>query len=257
MNVADAVAIVLAGAGAGVLNAVVGAGSLLTFPTLLLLGHPPVLANVSNTVGLVPGAVMASYGYRHTLKGRGPTVLRLLTATTSGALLGGVLLVVLPGRTFEVVVPWLLVLAAVLAALQPRIAAAIAARRAARGVPTVGEGRAGPAVLAGILVTGVYGGYFGAAQGVMLLVVLGLALGGPLNGLNGVKNVLGGTANLVSGLLFVAITEVDWTVAGLLAAGSTIGGGLGGRYGRRLPSSVLRGLLVLVALVAAAVRLAA
>jgi uncharacterized membrane protein YfcA len=142
----------------------------------------------------------------------------------------------------------------VLAALQPRIAAAIAVRRAAKGVEEGSASPVGPGVFLLILLTGIYGGYFGAAQGVMLLVVLGLALGGPLNELNGVKNILGGTANLVAAILFVTISEVDWAVAGLIAVGATIGGGLGGRYGRRLPSSALRVLLVTVATVAAVVR---
>jgi len=127
----DAALIVLAGVGAGVINAVVGAGTLVTFPTLLLLGYPPVLANVSNTVGLVPGSVMASIGYRHTLRGRAAIVRRLVVATATGGLLGGALLVLLPGSAFDAVVPWLLLLAAVLAALQPRIARRVAARREA------------------------------------------------------------------------------------------------------------------------------
>ncbi len=261
MTSAQVLLIIVAGIGAGVINAVVGAGTLVTFPTLLLLGFPPVLANVSNTVGLVPGSFMAGFGYRSTLRGRGPVVRRLLVATSVGGLAGGALLVLLPGRAFDAVVPWLLLLAALLAALQPRIAAAVALRRAAQGIAKLGDGAAaaqggvvGPWFFLGMLLTGIYGGYFGAAQGVMLLVILGLALGGPLNELNGIKNILGGTANLVSALLFIAIADVDWSVAGLIAVGATIGGGLGGRYGRRLPSSALRVLLVVIAVVAAAVR---
>jgi uncharacterized membrane protein YfcA len=250
----EAALIVLAGMGAGVMNAVVGAGTLLTFPVLLFLGYPPVLANVSSTVGLVPGSVMASIGYRATLRGRGPVVRRLLVATTTGGLIGGSLLVLLPGRAFAAVVPWLLLVAAVLAALQPRIAAAVALRRAARGAPDAEASPVRPVVLLAIMLTGVYGGYFGAAQGVMLLVILGFALGGPLNELNGVKNILGGTANLVAALLFITIAEVDWAASGLIAVGATIGGGIGGRYGRRLPSSVLRVLLVMVAVAAAVSR---
>ena len=257
MSPADIALIIVAGVGAGVINAVVGAGTLVTFPTLLLLGYPPVLANVSNTVGLLPGQVMATIGYRATLRGRGALLRRLVVAATVGGLVGGALLVLLPSRAFESAVAWLLLAAALLAALQPRIAAAIAARREARaaaGRAAPPTSPAGPLVVALVVLTGIYGGYFGAAQGVMLLVVLGLALGGPLNDLNGVKNILAGTANLVSALLFVLIAEVDWQVAGLIAIGTTIGGGLGGRYGRRLPSSALRVLLVTVAVAAAAVR---
>lgn len=253
--------IIGAGIGAGVINAVVGAGTLVTFPTLLLLGFPPVVANVSSTVGLVPGAIMASIGYRSTLRGRGPVVRRLLVATSIGGLTGGALLVLLPGRAFDAVVPWLLLLAALLAALQPRIAVAVALRRSAPGRRSLGDGAAtlpgdpvGPWFFLGMMLTGIYGGYFGAAQGVMQLVILGLALGGPLNELNGIKNILGGAANLVAALLFIAIADVDWGAAGLVAVGATIGGGLGGRYGRRLPSSSLRALLVIIAVVAAAAR---
>jgi len=260
MTSAQVLLIIVAGIGAGVINAVVGAGTLVTFPTLLLLGFPPVIANVSNTVGLVPGSIMASIGYRSTLRGRGPVVRRLLVATSIGGLTGGALLVLLPGRAFDTIVPWLLLVAALLAALQPRIAGAVALRRASRetrfdgGAATVAGGAVGPWFFLGILLTGIYGGYFGAAQGVILLVILGLALGGPLNELNGIKNILAGTANLVSALLFIAVADVDWTIAGLVAVGATIGGGLGGRYGRRLPSSALRVLLVVIAVAAAAVR---
>jgi len=254
MTPVDAIVIILAGLVAGVMNAVVGAGTLVTFPTLLLLGYPAVLANVSNTVGLVPASVMGAIGYRSTLSGRGPVVRRLVVAATLGGLTGGALLIALPGRAFDAVVPWLLILAAVLATVQPRISDAIAVRRAARGVADLPAAPVGWGIFLLVLITGVYGGYFGAAQGVILLVILGLALGGPLNELNGVKNILGGTANLVAAVLFIVISEVDWTVAMLVAIGATIGGGLGGRYGRRLPSSALRVLLVSIAVIAATVR---
>ena len=249
----DALLIVLAGVVAGVMNAVVGAGTLVTFPTLLLLGYPPVLANVSSTVGLVPGSVMGAIGYRATLKGRGPVIARLLIAAITGGTAGGALLVLLPGRAFETVIPWLLLLSAVLAAFQPRISSAVELRRAARGSAGVAA-PVGWGTITLVLFTAVYGGYFGAAQGVILLVVLGLALGGPLNELNGAKNVIAGTTNLVAALLFIVISDVDWSVAALVAIGATVGGGLGGRYGRRLPSSALRVLLVGIAVIAAATR---
>lgn len=253
MTPIDAIVIVLAATVAGVMNAVVGAGTLVTFPTLLLLGYPAVLANVSNTIGLVPGHAMGALGYRRTLRGRGPVVVRLVIAATIGGATGAALLVLLPGRAFDVVVPWLLILSAALAALQPRVAAAIAVRRAARGV-VVDSSTAGWGTFVMVMLAAVYGGYFGAAQGVILLVILGLVLGGPLNELNGVKNIVGGTSNLVAAALFIAIADVDWVVVALVSVGATIGGGLGGRYGRRLPSSVLRVLLVTIALIAATVR---
>jgi len=264
LTLTELLIVAAAGAGAGIVNAVAGAGTLITFPTLLLLGFPPVVANVSNTVGLVPGSVAAAAAYRSTLRGRGAQVRRLLVMTSIGGLSGGLLLVLLPGRAFETVIPWLLLIAAALAALQPRIAAAVAVRRAAR----VARGPAGTAASTaatvpaagtaaslGVLLVGVYGGYFGAAQGVMLLVVLGITLGDPINELNGVKNILAGTANLVSALLFIAVAEVDWAVAGAVAVGATVGGAVGGRYGRRLRPSALRVLLVAISVLAAVVRL--
>jgi len=260
MSLSGAVLLILAGIGAGVINSIVGAGSLVTFPTLLFLGYPPVIANVSNTVGLVSGSVMGAIGYRTTLRGRGPILLRLLVATSMGGMIGGALLVFLPDRAFDVVIPWLLLVAAVLAGFQPRIAEAVALRRVARGIGAPGSDAAtssrvvGRGLFVGVTLTAIYGGYFGAAQGVILLVILGLALGGQINELNGMKNVLGGAANLVAATFFIMVTEVDWAVAGIIATGATIGGGLGGRYGRRLSSSVLRVLLVGIAVIAAAVR---
>lgn len=269
MQVVDAASILLAAVGAGAMNAVVGAGTLITFPTLLALGFPPVVANVSNTVGLVPGSIAGAFAYRATLVGRGHLLVRLVVASSIGGILGGALLLVLPPGAFELVVPPLLVLSGVLAAVQPRVAAWVVGRRAAAtdrpataapAGPTQLPAEAGPPValraepllLAGVAATGVYGGYFGAAQGVILLALLGVFVGGAVNEVNGIKNVLAGVANLVSAVLFIAIADVDWRVSGLVAVGATIGGGLGGRYGRRLPSGVLRVLVVTVAFAAAA-----
>jgi uncharacterized protein len=278
----DAAFILLAAVGAGAMNAVVGAGTLITFPTLLALGFPPVVANVSNTVGLVPGSVAAAYAYRATLVGRGRLLARLVVASSIGGIVGGALLLVLPPGAFELVVPPLLLLSGILAAVQPRVAAWLVTRRAAAAAdPTatpddtpedvsapgstaaevpaatpVAAGRPSlrvePILFAGVAATGVYGGYFGAAQGVILLALLGVFVGGAMNEVNGIKNVLAGVANLVSATLFIVIADVDWRVSVLVAIGATIGGGLGGRYGRRLPSGVLRVLVVTIAFVAAA-----
>lgn len=256
MTALDAGLLLLAAIGAGALNAIVGAGTLITFPTLLALGFPPVVANVSNTVGLVPGSVAAAHGFRHTLEGRGPVLARLAGASAVGSILGGTLLLALPATAFEAIVPVLLVAAGALAAVQPRVAAAVARRRAVRaaaaGGPVAPQRHVGPWLVIGIAATGVYGGYFGAAQGVILLALLGVSLGGEMNDLNGIKNVLAGIANLVSAVLFVLVADVDWGVAAIVAVGATIGGTLGSRYGRRLPSSRLRALVVVVAVVAAA-----
>ncbi|WP_130650236.1 sulfite exporter TauE/SafE family protein [Egicoccus halophilus] len=285
MTLLDAAVILLAGLGAGAMNAVVGAGTLITFPTLLALGFPPVVANVSNTVGLVPGGVAAAYGFRATLTGRARLVLRLAVASAVGGVIGGALLLVLPSEAFEVVIPPLLLLSAVLAAAQPRVATWVTARRERRELaeraaddpdavqvddapasdlpsahvpvhdapvaPGPVEIRLGPALYTIVFLTGIYGGYFGAAQGVILLAVLGSFVAGGMPQVNGIKNVLAGIANLVSAVLFIAVADVDWRVAGLVALGATVGGLLGSRYGRRLPARPLRALVVLVALSAA------
>lgn len=253
--------LVVAATGAGAMNAIVGAGTLITFPTLLALGFPPVTANVSNTVGLVPGSVAAAYAFRAQLRDYVPLLLRLVVASAIGGVTGGALLLVLPPGAFEVVVPILLVLAGVLAAVQPRVSAHVARRRVRAGLeepasdaPIDSRVHATPLLLAGIAATGVYGGYFGAAQGVVLLALLGVFVPGGLARVNGMKNVLGGVANLVSALLFTFLGEVNWTVAGIVAVGATIGGGLGGRYARRLPDRPLRIVIVTVAFVSAAWR---
>jgi len=258
--------LLLAAVGAGAMNAVVGAGTLITFPTLLALGFPPVVANVSNTVGLVPGSVAGAYGFRSTLVGRWPLVARLVGASALGGIAGGGLLLALPPGAFAVAVPPLLLLSGVLAAIQPRVAAAVVRRREQRALasPPVDPDEAGtlpattprrepvhPALIASVAATGVYGGYFGAAQGVILLAVLGVFVAGGMTEVNGIKNVLAGMANLVSAVLFIAIADVDWQVAGIVAIGATIGGGLGARYGRRLPANVLRPIVVGVAVTAA------
>jgi uncharacterized protein len=279
--------VLLAAVAAGAMNAVVGAGTLITFPTLLAAGFPPVIANVSNTVGLVPGGVTAAFAFRHTMTGRARLVRRLIVASSIGGLIGGGLLLFLPPGAFELVVPPLLLLSGVLAALQPRVAAAVARRRADRAAladpPADADlaaaeavdgdlgraaGRAGghgtgrpaltttPALLAAVGATGIYGGYFGAAQGVILLAILGVFVGGDMTEVNGIKNVLASVANIVSAGLFIAIADVDWAVAGIIAVGSTIGGALGGRYGRRLRPGPLRVLVVTVAFVAAGWQLA-
>jgi uncharacterized membrane protein YfcA len=196
------------------MNSVVGAGTLITFPVLLFLGLPPVVANVSSTVGLVSGSVAGAYGYRATLVGRGPLVRRLMLVSFVGGTAGGLLLVLLPPVAFERIVPVLLVASAALAALQPRIATAVRSRRT-RGTAADRTGASDAAggtderftgVLGlGVFAATVYGGYFGAALGVVLLVLLGILVGGSMNDLNGIKNVLSATTNLVAAVLFAGL----------------------------------------------------
>ena len=241
MSPLDALAIFAAGLAAGTINVIVGSGSLITFPTLLALGYPPVLANVSNNVGLVPGNISATVAYRGELVGQRRRLVQLGSASLLGGLLGAVLLLALPGSVFKAAVPPLIALASVLMALQPRLSAGLERRgeRSAAG---------GWVLLLGVFLTGVYGGYFGAAQGVILIALLAIFIDDDLQRLNGTKNALALTVNAVAGVLFVASTHIAWSVAGLIAAGSIIGGQVGGRLGRRLSAPVLRWCIVTVGL---------
>ena len=242
MSPLEAVLIALAGVAAGMINTVVGSGTLLTFPTLLAFGVPPVTANVSNTVGLVPGSVVGAYGYRRELTGQRGRVLRLASASLLGGLLGGLLLVWAPGA-FESVVPVLIAVGVLLVVAGPRLSAWVARRHAAAGgLPANGAWWVWPLMLA----CGVYGGYFGAAQGVLMMAVLGIGVDETLQRLNGVKNVLAALVNGVAGLLFILVADVDPVLVGLIAGGSMVGGLLGASVGRRLPDAVLRAFIVLV-----------
>jgi uncharacterized protein len=239
VSLLDVVAIVAAGFAAGAINVVVGSGTMITFPTLLALGYPPVVANVSNTVGLVPGSVMGAWGYREELRGQRDRIVRFGLAAVVGGAGGAVLLLALPPGAFEAIVPVLIVLACVLVAVQPWIARRLKERPVRRE-------HGGAVVWFLILLTAVYGGYFGAAQGVLLLAVLGVALSDTLQRLNAVKNVQAGLVNLVAGLVFMAVADVDWAVAGLIAAGSALGGLVGARIGRRMSPAVLRVVIIVV-----------
>jgi uncharacterized membrane protein YfcA len=239
MNGLEALAITGAGAVAGAVNAVVGSGSLVTFPTLVALGYPPVVANVSNTVGLVPGGISGAIAYRRELRGQWRRVAILGCGTAIGAVIGGVLLLALSPGVFDAVVPILILLACALMAVRPAPSAhGVHRNRIALGV-------------AGALLTGIYGGYFGAAQGIILLAILRLCFDEDLQRLNGVKNALAVLANGVAAIYFIAVADVDWTVALLIAVGSIAGAQLGARYGRRLPQEVLRRVVVVAGVIVA------
>ena len=234
----------VAGFLAGGINTVVGSGTLVTFPVLLGLGYPPVVANVSNSLGLVPGSVTGAIGYRRELKGQGKRLIRFGIVTVFGAIVGALLLLTLPADAFEAVVPALIVVALALVLLQPLISRKLAERGPDRhphgGIP----------LLLGVFATAVYGGYFGAAQGVILIALMGILMDETLQRLNAVKNVFVATANLVSGVVFVFAADVDWLVVALLAGGSVLGGLVGARIGRRLRPIWLRAAIVVVGSVA-------
>ncbi len=240
-GIGAAAAVLVAGVAAGTMNTVVGSGTLITFPVLLSLGVPPVTANVSNTIGLVPGTFSGAWGYRRELVGQRERLLRLGSASLIGGIGGALLLLVLPAGVFRAVVPILIVLALGLVVAQPRLS------RRFVGVGHHGAHGGHPVLLWSlVLLTGVYGGYFGAAQGVLLVAILGALLDGNLQRVNGVKNVLSGVVNAVAGLLFVLLAHPNWTYVALIAVGSTIGGQLGAVVGRRLAPTALRAVIVLV-----------
>jgi uncharacterized protein len=308
-----ALAIFAVGLAAGTINTVVGSGTLITFPTLLAFGYPPVLANVSNNVGLVPGVASGVHGYRSELGGQRRRLIRLGSASVCGGLVGAILLLTLPQSAFKDIVPALIGLAVVMVIIQPRLAKWVAERQRARaaaatpdGVGTGGDADATGAAAAGggpgavadgpspglaaggtsavavaggtsaiavaggtsavavaappaaaeaiggpvlwvlVFLAGIYGGYFGAAQGVLLIGMLGIALNDSLQRINAAKNVLAGLVNGLAAVVFILATHIDWGVAGLIAAGSIIGGQVGARVGRRLPPWALRVLIVCV-----------
>ena len=319
----QALAIFAAGLAAGTINTVVGSGTLITFPTLLAFGYPPVLANVSNNVGLVPGVASGVHGYRAELAGQRRRLIRLGSASLCGGLVGAILLLVLPAGAFKAIVPALIGIALLMVVFQPRLAKWVASRQrrqAVRAGDSDGDGgglmvvfqprlsklvasrQRGQAVPAGdsdgdgggtagtagapgtggptavdvaapvsedtalqvggpvmwvlVFLSGVYGGYFGAAQGVLLLGLMGVAFTDSMQRINGVKNVLAGLVNGIAAVVFVLATHIDWGVAGLIAAGAILGGQIGARIGRKLPPWGLRVLIICVG-VAALVKLLA
>ncbi|WP_406295489.1 sulfite exporter TauE/SafE family protein [Embleya sp. NBC_00888] len=250
MSWLEALAIFAAGIAAGGINTVVGSGTLITFPVLLAFGYSPVTANVSNTIGLVPGSISGAIGYRRELVGQRPRLIRLGAASLLGGLAGAILLLTLPDDAFKAIVPALIVLALVLVVLQPRLAKRLAARRADSGAGEEGPRHGGVLLWVAVFATGVYGGYFGAAQGVLLLALFGVFIAENLQRMNAVKNVLAGIVNGVAAIVFMLVADVAWWVVLLIALGSVIGGQIGAKVGRRLPPTVLRAVIVVVGLIA-------
>lgn len=248
MSVTAAVLIAGAGLVAGWINAIVGSGTLLTFPVLLAFGYSPVVANVSNTVGMAVGNVSGVVGYRRELAGQGRRVVALGVPAAAGSVVGAVLLLALPESVFHRVVPVLILFAVALVLIQPRLSRLLAEHR---------ERRVGAwALRVGIFLTGVYGGYFGAGQGVMLIGLMGVFLNEHLQRINAMRNVLAAVNNGVAAIIFALVAHVSWPAAGLLAASSLVGGQIGAAVGRRLPPNALRGVVVVAGL-AAVVKLVA
>ena len=238
MSALELALVFLAGAGAGFINAIVGAGTLITFSTLVTFGVPPVVANASNNVGLAPGSLSAALGFRS----------ELASASLIGSIIGAVLLLALPSRAFDAIVPALILLGVVLVIAQKPLSRWVNRHHPdAVNRPTPGW------VWPGVLACGIYGGYFGAAQGVLLMAIMGIGISESMQRLNAVKNVLATVANTVAGVIFVVLAPVDWRIAGLIAVGSVIGAQIGAKFGRRLPETVYRTFIVIVGLAALAV----
>ncbi len=243
MTLLDGLFIFVAGLAAGTINTIVGSGTLVTFPTLLAIGYPPVLANVSNTVGLVPGTLSGAIGYRRELVGQRDRLLRLGAASLLGGVAGALLLLSLPAEAFDAIVPVLIGLGCVLVLAQPWISKRV---RPPEHAPAHGS----VIVWTLVFLAGVYGGYFGAAQGVLLIAILGLGLAESMQRINAAKNILSLLVNFVAAVVFIAVTDVAWAAAAVIAAGSIVGGQLGATVGRKLPAPVFRGIVAVVGLVA-------
>jgi uncharacterized protein len=240
MSLGEVVAFAIAGLAAGAINTLVGSGTLITFPVLLAFGYAPVTANVTNTIGLVPGSVSGAIGYRRELAGQRERAIRLGICSFAGGITGAVLLLVLPASAFKAIVPVFIAVALVLTVLQPRLARWLSTREIDL------ERKGAVLVPLAVYVTGVYGGYFGAAQGILLLGILGVALAQDLHRTNALKNVLVGLVNGVAGVYFAFAAHVDWGPAAIIACTAIVGAQLGARYGRRLPPDALRAVIVLV-----------
>ncbi len=253
MTGAEQLAVVAAGLGAGVLTSTVGVASLLSFPVLVAVGLPPVVANASNTVGMTPAGISGSFGYRRELKEH-PRVTAAVVATCMiGSVAGATLLLALPPGVFEAVVPWLILFTCVLVGAQPRISSWLRQREGADSAEQ--RTTMSPITTFFAVLTGVYGGYFGAGSGVMMLAVLGLGLDIELRITNALKTLAVLAANVVATVIFVFAADLNWAAVGLLAGGSVVGGYVGAHIGRRLPPALFRSLIVLFGVTASVIML--
>jgi uncharacterized protein len=238
MDLPHILLLVVAGAAAGVVNAIAGGGSLITFPTLIAVGLPSVDANVTNSVAVFPGYVSSVVGSRADLAGQGRRLRAIVPTSVVGAVGGCALLLLTPARAFELVVPFLVLGAAATLAFQQRL-------RGLVGHPRALSRRRRTITLQGVVFVGaIYGGYFGAALGVMYVAALALILDESLNRINALKNVLSAAVGLVTVVVFAIFAPIHWDAALTLAPATVVGGYAGARLARRLPARVLRTIIV-------------
>jgi uncharacterized membrane protein YfcA len=241
MSASHVVLIAVAGLIAGVFNGVAGGGSLVSFPVLLALGYPALTANITNTIGIWPGYVASAAGFRREVGDQSRRLLQLTPVALAGGIAGAVLLLTTSPALFDDVVPWLVLGASALFAAQP-----VLRRSLDRGSA---HPRTRPVLLvAGVFAASVYGGYFGAAMGVMFLAVLGLAVPASLAHTSGLRAVLSMIVNGVAAIVFLIHGGLAWEAVGLLALGSLAGGYLGARLALALPAPVLRLVVVVIGL---------
>jgi uncharacterized protein len=245
-------AIFLAGFWAGMINVVVGSGTLVTFPVLLLFGYPPLTANISNNIGLVAGGLSGTWGYRKELAPNREMIRRLLPASAVGGLVGALLLLVLPASAFKTIVPVLIVIGLLMVVIGPSIQRWTARRQLEGGSERTTHSVVG--LLAGIFVLGIYGGYFGAAQGILIVGLMSIMTTVALQQINAVKNVLTTAVNGIAAITFMIVAwhDIDWKVTILIACGAFVGGFVGAKFGRKLPPVALRITIVVVGIAALA-----
>ncbi|UVJ37708.1 sulfite exporter TauE/SafE family protein [Arthrobacter sp. CJ23] len=251
MEILNGVIIFFAGLWAGTINSVVGSGTLVTFPVLIALGYAPVTASISNAMGLVAGNASGAWGYRHELKGRGRQLLRLLPASILGGITGAWLLLHLPEKVFHYAAPILIVLALLMVVFQPKLQQWVRDRAENPEHALHDKGHGAILVLL-VFLAGIYGGYFVAAQGILLVGILGVFMTGTIQNANAMKNILVLAVNIVAACsyLLFAFGRIEWPVVGLIAVSSLIGGVVGSKVGRRLKPVVLRTVIFALGLVA-------
>ena len=244
MSAAQIASLALAGVAAGAINTVVGSGTLITFPVLLAFGYAPVTANVANTIGLAPGSASGAWGYRRLLAGQRGSAISLGVSSALGGAIGAVLLLVLPASSFAEIVPGFITLALILTVLQPRLGA-----RFQKHEVGIGSRRRAVALVA-VFASAVYGGYFGAGQGIILIAILAVLLAQDLQRANALKTVLTGSVNGVAGVYFLLAAHVEWAPAATIAVASIVGAQFGARFAKRLKPTTLRAIIVGVGILA-------